>query len=286
MMATDIQQQLRETCRRLLLEGKVNVVIGYGQKNPALPAHPLFVMRPEDVDKLVWNDQCFSNLATYVARTDIKALGTPAVIVKGCDERALVVLEQESQFTRDGLYVIGVACEGVGNPKAAKCALCNVHMPRFADETIGEAGPEPLIPDAPDPELEAFLQKSPAERMAYWMDEFERCIKCYACRETCPMCYCNRCIVDKNRPQALDSSPHLKGNFAWHLTRAFHQAGRCVGCDECTRACPAGINLRLLNLTLALAARANFENYRAGMDKETVPVIGSYSLQDKESFIK
>ena len=68
------------------------------------------------------------------------------------------------------------------------------------------------------------------------------------------MCYCRQCIVDKNRPVVISTSATLKGNFAWQITRAFHLAGRCVGCDECTRACPAGIDLRLLNLSLAKAA--------------------------------
>jgi ferredoxin len=91
--------------------------------------------------------------------------------------------------------------------------------------------------------------------------------------------------VDKNRPQAIDTSPTLKGNFAWHIARAFHLAGRCVGCDECTRICPAGIDLRLLNMSLAKAAEDGF-GYRAGVDREAEPIIGSYSLKDKESFIQ
>lgn len=277
--------QLRQTCRKLLEEGAVNVVIGYGQDKESAPPHPVFITRPEDTDRLVWNNQCFSNLAAYITRREIKALGKPAIIVKGCDERALVVLEQESQIVRDEIYVIGVACDGVGDPKAAKCAACAVKMPRFANEVIGEVEPGEPAEDAQYAELEEFLKKTPAERLAYWKAELARCVKCYACREVCPMCYCNRCLVDKNRPQAIDTSATLKGNFAWHIARAFHQAGRCVGCDECTRACPAGINLRLLNQSLAKTAGAAFD-YRAGMDPETPPVIGSYSTDDKESFIQ
>ena len=120
------------------------------------------------------------------------------------------------------------------------------------------------------PELERLLEKPREERLAYWTAEFDRCLKCYACRQVCPMCYCERCLADKNRPQAIDTSPHRKGNFAWHLSRAIHLAGRCVGCDECTRACPAAIDLRLLNLALARAAETKF-GYRAGMD----PAVGA-----------
>ena len=82
----------------------------------------------------------------------------------------------------------------------------------------------------------------------------------------------------RQEPAAWRSAPRprSKGNFAWHITRAFHLAGRCVGCDECTRACPAGIDLRLLNLSLAKAAEENF-GFRAGMDPDAEPIIGAYS---------
>lgn len=276
-------EQLRQTCRRLLEEGTVNVVIGYGQAPAGGPAYPIFVTKPDGVDKLVWNDQCFGNLTTYLTRKDIKALGKPAIIVKGCDERTLVVLEQESQVDRASVHVIGVACGGVGNPLAAKCAVCDVHRPRFADEVVGETTATDVA-DGRYAGLDEFMKKTPEERIAYWTKELERCVKCYACREVCPLCYCNRCIADKNRPTVLDTSASLKGNFAWQIVRAFHQAGRCVGCGECKRACPAGIDLGLLNATLAKAAEEHFA-YRAGMDRETPPIIGSYSTEDKEGFI-
>lgn len=282
MTTNEVQEQLRQTCKRLLEEKKVDVVIGYGQSGADGPTHPLFVTKPEEADLLVWNARCFANLATFLTRKEIKALGKLAVVVKGCDERALVVLEQESQITREEIYVIGVACDGVGSPLLSKCAACAVHTPRFADEILGQASAAPA--ENPYAALDALLEKSPAERMAYWTEELSRCIKCYACREVCPMCYCNRCIVDKNRPTVLDTSATPKGNFAWHITRAFHQAGRCVGCGECARVCPVGINLTLLNQSLARAAEEHFE-YRAGMDRETAPVIGSYNEEDKESFI-
>jgi len=277
--------QLRQTCRRLLAEDTVQVVIGYGQAAADTPAYPIFVTRPDDVEQLVWNDQCFCNLTTYLTRKETRALGRPAVIVKGCDERALVVLERESQIDRSRMVVIGVACEGVGDPRLPKCEVCDVHMPRFADVTIGQVTCEPAGADGRYAALETFLQKPPEQRMAYWMEELSRCTKCYACRAVCPLCYCERCIADKNRPTCIDTSATLKGNYAWHVTRAFHLAGRCVGCDECTRVCPAGIDLRLLNMSVARAAEENF-GFRAGMDPEAEPVIGSYSIQDKETFIQ
>jgi formate dehydrogenase (coenzyme F420) beta subunit len=273
----DAERELRATARRLLTEGTVKVVIGYGARGP------IFVTTPEDTDKLVWNGTGLANLTTYLKRKEVRALGKPAIVVKGCDERALVVLEKESQVERADYYSIGMACDGMGEPK---CAACDTHVPRFADEVVsGGDAPAPQPPAGRYAALDRFLAKSPEERLSFWTAEFDRCLKCYACRQVCPMCYCERCLADKNRPQAIDTSTHRQGNFAWHIARAMHLSGRCVGCDECTRACPAGIDLRLLNLTLARAAETKF-NYRAGMDREVEPVIGAWSSQDQEDFIR
>jgi len=266
-------QELRQTAARLLNEGTVKVVIGHGERGP------VFVTRAEDAGNLVWNANCLSNLAVYLKRKEVRELGTPAVVVKGCDERALLMLEKESQLEREGVHVIGMACGGMGR---AKCAACDTPRPRFADETIGgERAPRDGDRYAA---LEPILAMSAEERLSYWTAQFDRCVKCYACRQACPMCYCERCLADKNRPQAIATSAHRMGNFAWHISRAMHLAGRCVGCDECARACPAGIDLRLLNLAVARVAEREF-GYRAGMDRDAEPPVGAFAAADKEDFI-
>jgi ferredoxin len=279
----------------LLSEGSVQVVIGYGQTDPDGPTFPIFITKPEDAEQLVWNDRCHANLTTYLTRKEIKALGKPAIVVKGCDERTLVVLEKESQIDRTEIVVIGMGCGGVKETSPlrlgeepglrAKCLSCDAPIPRHTDHLIAEDGIEPAATNPRYAELDEFMKKTPEERMAYWREELSRCVKCYACRQACPLCYCQRCIVEKNRPQCISTSSTLDGNFAYHIARAFHQAGRCVGCDECTRVCPAGINLRLLNLSLAKAAEEKF-SYRSGVDPETEPLIGCYSENDKETFIR
>ncbi len=271
----DGEEELRRTARKLLEEGSVQVVIGFGERAP------VFITKASDVDALVWNSRCRSNLAAYLKKKEVRDLGKPAVVVKGCDERSLVVLEKENQLVHEGYHAVGMACEGMGE---AKCEACEVRTPRFAHTVIGQAAAHTPAPGAGVVQLAELLAKPPAERMAYWAAEFDRCVKCYACRQVCPLCYCNQCVVEKNRPTVIDSSATAKGNFAWHITRAFHLAGRCVGCGACARACPAGIDLGLLNMSLAQAARENF-GFRAGMDPQADPVIGAFSTADKEDFI-
>ena len=225
-------------------------------------------------------------------------------MVKGCDARAVVVLVRESQIERSAVVLIGMVCDGMGQPRAPKCASCGVHLPAEVDILLRPSGDasSPCNPVAPAGQADAgeaqnetgngryaaldrLLALAPSERLAYWKEELARCTRCYACRQVCPMCYCRQCLVEKNRPQCIDTSPTLKGNFAWHITRAFHLAGRCIGCDQCSQVCPAGIDLGLLNLSLARAAERHF-GFLAGEDPAAEPLVGSYADDDREGFIR
>ena len=286
------QEQLQAKAKELLTEQKVDVVIGYGMTEIG-HVGAIFVRQADQADRLVWNEDCTENLTVYLKRKEVKKMGRPAVVVKGCDAKALAVLEVENQLDRDQMTAIGMECYGVceRGEQLEKCKTCDVHQPPHCDVVIENPDlrakhvDEPFGPEQRYAKLEKLMAMTTDERLEYWKRELSRCIKCYACRQNCPMCYCEVCVVDKNRPIRIDTSATLKGNFAWNILRAFHLAGRCVGCAACSAACPAGIDLDLLNLTLAKAAEEQFD-YRAGAVRNVEPLVGTFSPEDHEEFIR
>ena len=92
-------------------------------------------------------------------------------------------------------------------------------------------------------------------------------------------------FVEKNVPQWVSAVAAQHGNYAWHIIRAFHQAGRCTLCGACEAACPQGIPLMLLNLALSQEVAAKFGE-KPGYDPAAKPVVGSWKPDDDEGFIR
>ncbi len=277
-------EEIRQKAKELLTSGDVKVVIGY--ENGGLPetTRPAFITSPDDVERLVWNNRCYADLATFLVRKEVASLGKPAIIAKGCDVKAIMVLIQESQIKREDAVILGVSCTGMGDPPLSKCTICDVNTPREYDVLFGEeVAPKTDINKFAD--VEEFEKKSPEERWEFWEKQFAKCIKCYACRQVCPLCYCEVCIADRNQPQWIETSAHTRGNYHWNLIRAWHLAGRCIDCQECERACPVGIPLSLLNRKLAKSVKERF-GYEPGYDKEASPPFTDFKPQDPEEFIK
>jgi formate dehydrogenase subunit beta len=280
-----VVKSMRQAAAQALEEGKVGVVIGYGRDEDSEFATPLFVREPQDAERLVFDSTCFGNLAVYLPRSEICAMGRIGLVVKGCDLRAVNVLLRENVIERDNVLLIGVCCSGVGDPPLDKCAVCEVRNPEGCDEVVGEAVDQPAVEAEQRYALAADIEsKSLEERWEFWRRQFEKCIRCYACRQACPLCYCKRCIVEKTAPRWVESSPHLRGNLAWHLVRAFHLAGRCVGCGECERVCPVDIPLSAMNQKMAKLVEDWF-GFRSGYSPDEQAPFTMWSADDPEEEI-
>jgi formate dehydrogenase (coenzyme F420) beta subunit len=287
-------QPLQDLARKLLTDKAVQVVIGY-EEGPR-GVRPVFLTNPDQADRLVFNTRCVQNLATYLSprRAHLTVLGKRAVVVKGCDARAVAGLLRETQISRDNVVLIGVRCGGVVRDPAGdgtlsektvsdRCGGCEAREPKLADHWIGDLPPPPPA-SGRDALIARIDAMSAQERWDFWMSELGRCIRCHACREVCPMCFCDRCVADKSQPQWIESSSHPRANLAWQMVRVLHQAGRCADCGECERACPADIPLGLLARKVAQTIEQRF-NYHVTDDPAVAAPIGTYRLDDQQEFI-
>jgi ferredoxin len=165
-----------------------------------------------------------------------------------------------------------------------KCVGCAQHTPTGCDFVVGPEV-DPASGETDLTEVEQLDRMTVEQRWAFWQSELARCIKCYACRAVCPLCYCERCFVDKTRPAWTSSSHCRDAAFHYHLFRAFHLAGRCVGCGECERVCPQEIPLGLLNKKMRQVVGELYGDDWVG-DRESSGPLLDFDPEDAEEFFR
>ncbi len=295
-----ITEAIRAEARRILSDGTVTALIGYAAGRRKGAVQPIVISAAEDSDKLLFSAASVNNLVVYLtkAKKDVPKSGRIGIVVKSCDLKALVGLLGESQLKREQLYLIGVPCSGVlasvmqpdqqltTTTIAAKCTECSELIPPGCDFVpTAEPLATPALEQRYAAEIARLEAMTPAERWEYWKEQFSKCIKCYACRQVCPFCFCEQCLCDRNRPQMVEQTPRPSGNTAWHLVRAMHLAGRCAGCAECERVCPMDIPLNLLNRKMAKELKELFGS-EAGFTVQDKGPLNSYDEHDDQSFIR
>jgi ferredoxin len=311
-------EKIRAAAKKLLAAGKVDVVIGYRAGTVPLRNATYFARSVEEADHLIWDANCRINLATFLPRRQEKI----AVAAKGCDARNIVNHIVENQIARDQVYIIGVPCEGMVDPALIQakvpegkiieevvesdgqltvkgwgfsftvkvpevlrqnCQTCAHRNPSVYDELVVDQVPEQEVDRYRD--LKELLAKSEDERLAYYKDLVKDCLRCYACRDACPLCYCHVCFVDETMPQWLGKSQDRTDTFTYHLLRAFHCAGRCTDCGACESACPVGIKVRQFTRILEKSVNERY-GYEAGLDPEKKPPLTVFLPDDPQEFIK
>lgn len=259
--------------KELLSSHTVNVVIGYG-KGSGKFARAEFIHRHHDSVKMIYDDTCLQNLATYIMKHEVKHLGKIAIVANNYTLRSILVLASECQIVDGQILALYIT-------KDKK--IVEMHDFKSIEDHLAtvDTGIKPGEKEIVD----RIEKMTIAERWDFWQKEFSKCFKCFACRSSCPMCYCTKCMTESNQPQWITVAAHDLGNMEWHIMRAMHLAGRCVNCGDCARACPMDIPLNLLTYNLIEGIEKDF-GAKAGMKATDISALSTFRPGDKENFIK
>lgn len=314
-----MQEMMKKRAAELLSGGKVNRVIGWKTGDFVYDVTPAVFETAEEIENdFVYTAFCGNNLSKYLVK-EARKPGVTLVFLKPCDSYSFAQLLKEHRVKRESVYAVAVECFGKADidrikeqgvkgvtgiseengtlhisavygdkdiplheVMLEKCASCKTKKHAIYDEIIGEEGEAVADCDrfGTVKKLEAM---TPGERYEFWRGELSRCIRCNACRNVCPACTCEKCVFDNDasgiaQKAAADS---FEENM-FHIIRAFHVAGRCTDCGECSRVCPQKIPLHLLNRKFIKDINEFYGEYQAGENPGERPPLTDYTTGDVE----
>ncbi len=314
----EVEMKMLERAKELLTSGEVARVVGWNKGEFYFDPVPASFETVEELDGFVYNSFCGANLSKYLIAASKKE-GKTAIFLKPCDSFSFNQLLKEHRIVRENIYVIAIECQGklsvekmkklgvsaitevqengdeitvsslYGESKFArdevlleKCETCKSKEHQAKDEEIifGEMKAGKKDRFAGVKEIEAMTED---ERFAFWREQLSKCIRCNACRNVCPACSCIKCVFDN--PASGVSAKANDDKFEeqlFHIIRAFHVAGRCTDCGECSRVCPQGIPLHLLNRKFIKDIDGLYGEYQAGETAEGATPLTSYTEGDAE----
>lgn len=309
----ELSAKMIQRAKELLSEGKVQRVVGWKKGLFDDDITPGTFSSAEELDKeFIYDKNCAANLSKYLVKItreietkksttrmnntmakqrDPNAAEAPIlsevvlVFLKPNDSYSFTQLLKENRIARGDVYAIGIPCQdSLGG--GSECESCAGKKHVSCDELLGVEETENAGESKRLEVLDRFENMTADERSEFWKNEFSRCIRCNACRNVCPACTCEKCVFDNNK--LYTSQKVAETNFEeslFHIIRAWHVAGRCTDCGECSRVCPQGIPLYLLNRKYIKDINEIYGEYQAGSDMETKPPMLTYTTGDAETSI-
>ena len=315
------RNQLIDKASELLSNGTVSCVLGWGAGEFGYDVTPTLFKNIEDLKEgFVYGDFCGANFSKYLVSKTQKAEGKILVFLKPCDTYSFNQLLTEHRFDREKVYAVGIPCEGMADIAKVKaisgegilgieedgenivvttlysdapavinandvllerCINCKSKKHVAYDELLGEEGD--VLDSARFDEVARLEAMTPDERFAFWQNELSRCIRCNACRDACPACTCEKCVFDNPGSGVENKSPaNSFEEKMFHIIRAFHVAGRCTDCGECSRVCPQNIPLHLLNRKFIKDINEFYGDYQAGAEVGSRAPLVDYTTEDIE----
>ena len=315
------REQLIAKASELLENGTVSCVLGWGKGEFGYDVTPTLFKNADELNAgFVYNDFCGANFAKYLVSKTQKAEGKILVFLKPCDTYSFNQLLTEHRFDREKVYAVGIPCEGmvdIAKVKAIigegicaidnsaekisvttlyadapieinasdvlleRCINCKSRKHVAYDELIGDDGE--VIESGRFDEVARIEAMTPDERFAFWQNELSKCIRCNACRDACPACTCEKCVFDNPNSGVENKSPaNSFEEKMFHIIRAFHVAGRCTDCGECSRVCPQNIPLHLLNRKFIKDINEFYGEYQAGAEVGSRAPLVDYTTEDLE----
>ncbi len=310
-----IESMMIEKAKALLSSGEVNRVLGWKKGELGFDVEPCVFNSEDSLKDFVYNAFCGANLSKYLVN-ETKKEGKILVFLKPCDSYSFNQLIKEHRINKDNIYTVGVECQGkVDNYKLkengiemvdgvvesveevtikangkdysfkkdeivlGKCSVCEKKLLSY-DEVISIN--EKRTPSKDRFEMVKKLEAMTAdERYAFWKDQLSNCIRCNACRNVCPACTCTKCVFDNdNSGIASKANSDSFEEKMFHIIRAFHVAGRCTDCGECSRVCPQHIPLHLLNRKFISDINRLYGDYQAGEDIESKGPLTNFTKAD------
>ena len=256
-----MNEDVKTRAKALLEDGRVDGVLGLSLVDGE-PCPALFI-DPQQTDTLVTEPKwLLAKTAMGMLKTlpDSYRLG---IVCRGCDERALTELAKRNQLDLQRIRLIGLVC----SPEQARACMCTMPYTSLTDPGERHPGTDPRLDERAKPFLEGSLE----DRLEKWTSEFSKCIKCYGCRNACPICVCVPCKLEDDLWVKRGEIP--ADRVSYHLIRAFHLSDSCVGCGGCMDACPVHIPLMLLQVSMREALKEAY-GYETGLDPARVsPVL-------------